>query len=55
MHHKNKKHQFLLFDHKPEQSGGVSTDIENVYSTKAWIADNIVYVTNAPINAELVV
>ena len=47
--------RFLLFDHKPEQSGGVSTDVENVYSTKAWIADNVVYVTNAPINAELVV
>ena len=47
--------RFLLFDHKPEQGGGVSTDVENVYSTKAWIADNVVYVTNAPINAELVV
>ena len=47
--------RFLLFDHKPEQSGGVSTDVENVYSTKAWIADNVVYVTNAPINADLVV
>ena len=47
--------RFLLFDHKPEQSGGVSTDVENVYSTKAWIADNVVYVTNAPINTELVV
>ena len=47
--------RFLLLDHKPEQSGGVSTDVENVYSTKAWIADNVVYVTNAPINAELVV
>ena len=46
--------RFLLLDHKPEQ-GGVSTDIENVYSTKAWIADNVVYVTNAPINTELVV
>ena len=47
--------RFLLYDHKPEQGGGVSTDVENVYSTKAWIADNIVYVTNAPINADLVV
>ena len=47
--------RFLLFDHKPEQSGGVSTDVENVYSTRAWIADNVVYVTNAPINADLVV
>ena len=47
--------RFLLLDHKPEQGGGVSTDVENVYSTKAWIADNVVYVTNAPINTELVV
>lgn len=47
--------RFLLLDHKPEQSGGVSTGVENVHSTKAWIADNVVYVTNAPINTELVV
>ena len=46
--------RFLLLDHKPEQ-GGVSTDVENLSSTKAWIADNVVYVSNAPINTELVV
>jgi molybdopterin-binding protein len=46
--------RFLLLDHKPEQ-GGVSTDVENISSTKAWIVDNVVYVTNAPINTELVV
>ena len=50
---KNDK-RFLLLDHKPEQ-GGVSTDVENLSSTKAWIADNVVYVSNAPINTELVV
>ena len=43
-----------MLDHKPEQ-GGVSTDVENISSTKAWIVDNVVYVTNAPINTELVV
>ena len=46
--------RFLLLDHKPEQ-GGVSTDVETISSTKAWIVDNVVYVTNAPINTELVV
>ena len=46
--------RFLLLDHMPEQ-GGVSTGVDNLSCIKAWIADNVVYVTNAPINANLVV
>ena len=46
--------RFLLLDHMPEQ-GGVSTSVDNLSCIKAWIADNVVYVTNAPINANLVV
>ena len=46
--------RFLLFDHMPEQ-GGVSTDVENLSSAKVWISDNMVHVTNAPINSEMVI
>lgn len=51
----NNKRFLLLDTYEYPGQGGVSTDIEDVNTAHIWVANNKVFITDAPINSDLVV
>ena len=51
----NNKRFLLLDSYEQPGQGGVSTDLDNVNNAHIWVADKKVFVTDAPMNSDLVV